>query len=287
MWVFNSVSWEWKLWLLNASAVTYFVGLSFGSLTIGLLVTLPEVYKDDLETLKSRTVSACYVFLVLLLNYVCLKYYSRHSRVKAENCTLPRTAFGEETRFCGSCEVPIPPRAKHCPLCDVCVLKRDHHCFFGGCCVGFHNQRYFIVFCLYGSFGACYSMYATFSYLSIHYANVLSSQFYLFLLPWLIWYWSVGEITIDIVALAIFSYFSIMTFLACTYFFCFQVFLVWRGQTSYEYMKGIKRYCYPLSEHLKSIFGSLWFLNLVLPVPFIRSPDSGYDWKVVHDFKQM
>lgn len=287
MWVLSRIPWRTKLWLLNATGMLYFAILTFGALAVGLLVTLPAIYGDDPDTLRSRKISGLYIFAMLLLNYAGLRYYSKHSHVKADSCMLPRSSLSDDVRVCRSCGIPSPPRAKHCPLCDVCVLKRDHHCFFGGCCIGFYNQRYFIVFCLYGTLGALYSSFATFSYLGIHYGNVLSSRFYTFLMPWVLWYWLVGDISIKIVAMVIFSYFNVLTCLACLYYFATQCYLVWQGQTSYEYVKGLKHYSYSLGENLRSVFGPFWFLNFLVPLPFLKSSDNGIDWRVVHDFKQM
>ncbi|KAL8610699.1 hypothetical protein ACOMHN_047268 [Nucella lapillus] len=278
--------WRWKLRLLNLSAMIYFVALSTGSLVIALLITLPEVYRDSPETLQNRRLAAVHVFLVTLLNYACLRHYSAHSRVRAD--WIPRIlAEAEEVRVCRSCNLPTPPRARHCPLCDACVLKRDHHCFFRGCSVGFHNQRYFLMFCLYGSLGSLYSSYVTFAYLGSHYASVVSWEWYAFLLPWLLWYWFIGQTIATVVAMVIFSYFCVFTFLACSYFCAFQGFLLMRGQTSYEYVKGIRRYGCSLGESLRSVFGPLWLVNVVVPLPCLKSAHNGVDWKVVHDFKQM
>ncbi|XP_076456486.1 palmitoyltransferase ZDHHC22-like [Babylonia areolata] len=286
----SSLPWRWKLKMLNLSAMVYFLVLSLGSLAVGVIVTLPEVYGDDPSTLYRCRLAASYIFVVMMLNYVCLRYYSRHSVLRADRCPLPRTVTAEgEGQVCRTCEIPTPPRAKHCPLCNACVLKRDHHCFFGGCCVGFHNQRYFLVFCLYSSMGSFYSMAVTFSYLSLNYASILSWNFYTYLVPWVVWYWANGQVHISVMAMVIFSYFCVLTFFGSAYFLVSQCVLLARGQTSYEFMKGIKRYRCSPGESLRSVFGPWWFLNLVVPLPFLRSADNGFDWKVAaHDFnKQM
>ncbi|XP_070208172.1 palmitoyltransferase ZDHHC22-like [Littorina saxatilis] len=281
----SRISWRWQLWLLNAAGMLYFFALLLGALAIGLLVTIPDVYKNDLDTMHRRRLAAVFVFVSLLLNFACLRYYSTRSHLKADNFMLPQS--GEETAVCRTCQISRPPRAKHCSLCDVCVLKRDHHCFFGGCCVGFHNQRYFIVFCFYTAIGALYSTSVTFSYLSNHYADILSLEFYRLLPPWLIWHWYYGYITVNIVAMVLFAYFNFMAFTAGLFYFIFQCFLLWRGQASYEFFTGVKRYSHSLWENLRSVFGPWWFLNFLVPLPFLRSPDDGFVWRVVHDFKQM
>ena len=60
---------------------------------------------------------------------------------------------------CKICNFHMPARCHHCVLCGICVLKRDHHCFFACSCVGYHNQKYFIMFCFWQCLAG---LYATF-----------------------------------------------------------------------------------------------------------------------------
>jgi len=54
-------------------------------------------------------------------------------------------------RFCKKCNVAKPDRAHHCRVCQECVLKMDHHCPWINGCVGFHNQKAFYLFILWGA----------------------------------------------------------------------------------------------------------------------------------------
>ncbi|WFD36456.1 protein S-acyltransferase [Malassezia cuniculi] len=49
---------------------------------------------------------------------------------------------------------PKPERAHHCKTCKACILKYDHHCPWINQCVGLGNERYFILFMVWMSFGS-------------------------------------------------------------------------------------------------------------------------------------
>ena len=51
-------------------------------------------------------------------------------------------------RYCETCNIYRPPRAKHCRSCNCCVEKMDHHCVWVGTCVAQRNYRAFVLFLL-------------------------------------------------------------------------------------------------------------------------------------------
>jgi palmitoyltransferase ZDHHC9/14/18 len=49
-------------------------------------------------------------------------------------------------KYCHTCHIYRPHRAKHCSFCNNCVLVFDHHCPWTGNCVGLRNYHYFLWF---------------------------------------------------------------------------------------------------------------------------------------------
>ena len=76
---------------------------------------------------------------------------------------------------CKKCDIQVPPRCHHCVLCGTCILKRDHHCFFMCTCIGYHNQKYFVMFCVWQCIAGMYAIYIGSLYLNEVYGVKLCS----------------------------------------------------------------------------------------------------------------
>ncbi|XP_005110517.1 uncharacterized protein LOC101853650 [Aplysia californica] len=180
---------------------------------------------------------------------------------------------------CRDCRLAAPPRAKHCPLCRACVLKRDHHCFFAGCCIGFHNQGHFTIFCLQCALGALYSLVVLSSYLQLHYPALHTWGYLAYFLPVVLAAWLYGSLSASLAGLIVFFLWSFFIFGVCSFYFLFQMFLISRGQTNYEFLKGIKRYRGSVWKNIQSVFGIFWPLNFLLPIPCWGYVDNGISWE--------
>jgi len=56
-----------------------------------------------------------------------------------------------QKRYCITCCVMRPARAKHCSHCGYCVMRMDHHCVWINNCVGINNHLKFYFFILSGT----------------------------------------------------------------------------------------------------------------------------------------
>ena len=79
------------------------------------------------------------------------------------------------SKFCDTCLIWRPPRAKHCRYCDSCVQKFDHHCPWLGTCVGLRKYRYFVIFLILISIYTLY-VFITGIIVLIKYSEILAKQ---------------------------------------------------------------------------------------------------------------
>ena len=59
---------------------------------------------------------------------------------------------------CRTCHIVKPPRSFHCSSCKACIEVHDHHCPWVGTCVGKRNHKWFLMFALFTSLHAIFTM---------------------------------------------------------------------------------------------------------------------------------
>jgi len=269
---------------------------------------LPILYKDSPDGLMYARALMIYICFCIESNYLLIKFRAKESHVLTlNNGELPRvnvtktfndhmsqpvkassSSYSRDSSAvvdttwtrCTHCNVDVPPRARHCSVCQTCVLKKDHHCFFTGCCVGFYNQRYFITFCVLGIIGGTWGLYNLGTYLTINYAPMLSLQMYRYFLPYSIIGLLIGHVSLYDFFLVLLFYLHITSTATSYYYFAWQMFIISRGQTSYECVKRKHVYKKDFWAHMRSVFGPYWLVGFVFPMPFIVNEGDGRTWEM-------
>ncbi|KFD46231.1 DHHC zinc finger domain protein [Trichuris suis] len=199
--------------------------------------------------------------------------------------TLSRSLSGDGThfgtKFCSACQATVPKLCHHCPLCNYCVFKRDHHCFFMGGCVGFGNQRHFIVFLFWALIGAAYALYMTTSFFNTFQWPLLPFGWFDCLLPvyltkrLLLWDWNMVQFGFVMLLSLAFS----STIVAAIFFFV-QWFFVLTGRSMIGYFQMADLFLGKdnptLGQRIALVFGRHWWLNFLLPLPYLNRLDKDY-----------
>lgn len=259
--------------ILNWSLVIYTASLTIVLLYVSLFYTLPFAAGGSFF-LKC---TAWHIFFSVIWNWafaVCRTSEYRPSQFCED--FIPH-----REKYCDYCQHWIPKRCHHCSLCEKCILKRDHHCFFTGLCIGFYNQRYFVVFCFYVALGTGLGFAYLMIYLNNNFKVFWSGDNYHYLLPltsieWLLGW---GDISGFHLFLLLAAWWSLATTVTAVLYFFQQMYLIVRGQTTFEYSRDIHAFRSSWRQHLRSVFGPLWFLNFVFPMVCFKQEGNGVEWE--------
>lgn len=129
----------------------------------------------------------------------------------------------DKLQFCNTCHIVRPPRAKHCRYCDNCVEVFDHHCPWTGTCIGVRNYKYFINFVTVTVIGAVFCCSVS-AYVIVLWAEGVHSDL---------------VYVRDTVSPLLCSWTLVVSLLVGA-LLVFHIFLISRGQTTNEFLRGAK-----------------------------------------------
>ena len=187
-------------------------------------------------------------------------------------------------RMCFKCQLPAPERSHHCKICNACILKRDHHCFFTGACVGFWNQRHFMVWLFYVTCIGSFIMPYAVAFLDSQVRIVSYEGAYEYFLPIAFLRWCIGRYSTFTLSVITQLYLMVVCVATAAGFFLWEFLIVLRGQTSYEFLHGDSTYRTGLYTGIRNVFGPMWIVNFIWPLP-VAQDGNGFQWVKVKDHK--
>ena len=135
-------------------------------------------------------------------------------------------------RYCTTCNIYRPPRSSHCKICDNCVDRFDHHCPWVGNCIGRRNYYWFLLFTFSSAAFAVYILAACCRALYLQGLDEADADANLPLLQLLV----LGA-QADTHSLSV-AIFCLLSMLFTVTLSSFHVYLVSKGLTTNEYIKG-------------------------------------------------
>jgi hypothetical protein len=173
-------------------------------------------------------------------------------------------------RFCRVCKLWKPDRTHHCHACGTCSLRYDHHCAFVDNCVGLRNQKFFMLYLLYGSLACIIASFmlkhGNVERVLLRYGRGMS------LCAMLIWILNV----VFAITLALFLlYVLFLTFFGYTTL----EFVEKRNTLQYDGKPYRHDYGVSFRTTLRQICGDVSMIQWLLPVR-IRNPHNGLVWSL-------
>jgi len=124
------------------------------------------------------------------------------------------------SNYCSICRIVKPPRARHCRICGHCVLGVDHHCPWIGICIGVRNYALFFLFVVSVAISSAFNVVSSVVVLLGWFQNLQTST-------------PILRACASILGLVWFSF----TFALVMTLLTFHLYLMYRRQTTVEYLK--------------------------------------------------
>lgn len=253
--------------------MTYFTMMTLSMTSLAWYGILPNIFKSDFRQLFRHKCFTGFVFsnavgnciLCLVTNTSVRKFLTRS---KSKDVT------GTEAE-CEHCKSPSPPRSHHCPMCETCILKRDHHCFFMTVCIGYHNQKYFILYCFYMLLGTFYAVFLIVKYLKVFYnVRFYGPQTFIFLfIETFMKFFTKADNDNLYLFMIVMLFGSLSAGLLVGGLWFWQMLLTFSGQSTFEASRNIRKYSSSKYRNFIDVFGKYWLLSIFIPLPLPQCSD--------------
>ena len=186
---YKMVSWrDWKKQSRNkfccggeimfGSDFRYFIGTNILIWTPSILewiYILPYLYPSKRDYFYLIPICLSYIFFLCTIFCLYRASFTDPGYLPRGNEIVPpshQQLKPNGSKFCETCKIWRPPRAKHCRYCNCCVRKFDHHCPWVGTCVGERNYQYFTLFVFFISIYSLWSSIISFIVLFLKYKQI-------------------------------------------------------------------------------------------------------------------